>query len=91
MIVTKSCKSSILTIVGFAVFASISIQPSAAQTTDRTAGYKQITKSCAVETKRFCPALDPAAPQARSAAICLRPYKTSLSQACRRAVKAASP
>lgn len=65
--------------------------PAWTQTADRTAAYAAVGKSCAAETQRFCPALATGVPQPRSQAICLRPYKTSLSLSCRRAVKAASP
>lgn len=93
MIITKSRTSSILILIGLS--AGIPLRPTVAQTTDtqttnHVANYRQVTKSCAVETRRFCPALDPAAPQPRGTVICLKPYKSSLSQACRRAVKAAT-
>lgn len=62
--------------------------PAAAQST-RTTAYAQVGKACAPEVRRFCPALDGTAPQPRNQAICLKPYRTSLSLSCRRAVTAA--
>ena len=61
--------------------------PAAAQST-RTAAYAQVGKVCVSEVRRFCPALDGAAPQPRNQAICLKPYRSSLSLSCRRAVTA---
>lgn len=52
--------------------------------------YQRVGKSCVSEARRFCPAADPAAPQPRAMAICLRPYRASLSLACRGAVNAVS-
>lgn len=65
--------------------------PAWTQAADRTASYAAIAKSCVAETQRLCPALATGLPQPRSQAICLRPYKTSLSLSCRRAIKAVSP
>ncbi len=62
-----------------------------AKAADRAAAYANVAKSCVAETQRLCPALSTGIPQPRSQAICLRPYKSSLSLSCRRAVKAVSP
>ena len=62
-----------------------------AQTASRTGAYAAVAKACVPEARQLCPSLDGAAPQPRGMAICLRPYKSSLSLSCRRAVKAASP
>ena len=50
-----------------------------------------VPRACKPEIARFCPELDPAAPAARTAAICLKPFKTSLSLPCRRAVRGVFP
>lgn len=63
--------------------------PTAAQTARATA-YAQVGKSCVPETRRLCPTLDPAISQLRNQAICLKPYRNSLSLSCRRAVAAAT-
>ncbi len=44
--------------------------------------------ACAPAIERLCPALANAAPQPRNAAICLKPYRTSLTLPCRSAVSA---
>ena len=62
-----------------------------AQTAGRAAAYTAVAKACMPEARRLCPSLDEAAPQPRGMAICLRPYKSSLSLSCRRAVNATSP
>ena len=62
-----------------------------AQTTSRTGAYAAVAKACMSEARRLCPSLDEAAPQPRGMAICLRPYKSSLSLSCRQAVKGTSP
>ena len=49
----------------------------------------RITRACQAETLRFCPALDSSVPRPRDQLICLRPYRSSLSFNCRRAVNAA--
>lgn len=74
-----------------AVLAGFAPLPVCAQAPARSAGPSQVSRSCVQETARLCPALDPAIPQPRNQAICLRPYQASLSLACRRAVRAASP
>lgn len=51
------------------------------------AALRRVAKSCKAETERFCPALT-GTPSPRSQAICLRPYRTSLSLGCRGAVNA---
>lgn len=48
----------------------------------------EIGRACGPAIERFCPALADAALQPRNAAICLKPYRTSLSLPCRRAVNA---
>lgn len=48
---------------------------------------RRVTTACQAEMQRFCPALS-GTPSARSQAICLRPYRTSLSLGCRSAVNA---
>ena len=60
-----------------------------AQTSRSASVYRQIGKSCENEVQRFCPELVSVQPQYRNWAICLRPYRASLSFGCRRAVKAA--
>lgn len=62
-----------------------------AQTASRTGAYAAVASACMSEARRLCPSLEGAAPQPRGMAICLRPYKSSLSLSCRRAVKATSP
>lgn len=44
-----------------------------------------IADDCAVEIERFCPTLS-ATKELRNQRICLRPYRTSLSRACRRSL-----
>ena len=65
--------------------------PGHAQAASLAASSGGITRSCAAEALRLCPGLDAGVPQPRGLAICLRPYKSSLSPQCRRAVRAASP
>ena len=91
MTVVKSLIKSLVVLAGCCIGAGNLMPPAMAQGPDRSKAYKQVTRACVEETRRFCPALDPAAPQPRSAAMCLKPYKSSLSLACRRAVKATSP
>lgn len=74
----------------FLAVLAVTAQPAAAQE-NRAAALANVTRACKAETLQRCPALDPAAPQPRNAAICLKPYKSSLSFACRRAVKAVYP
>lgn len=62
-----------------------------AQTASRTGAYASVAQSCMPEARRLCPSLDQASPQPRGMAICLRPYKSSLSLSCRRAINATSP
>ena len=64
--------------------------PAWAQQASHTGAYAAIAKSCVPESRRFCPSLDANTPQPRGMAICLRPYKSSLSLSCRQAIKAAS-
>lgn len=47
-----------------------------------------VPKACKPETERFCPEVGASG---RSAAICLKPFKSSLSLSCRRAVRAVFP
>lgn len=49
------------------------------------AALRRVAASCKAETERFCPALAGTA-SPRSQAICLRPYRISLSLPCRGAV-----
>lgn len=53
--------------------------------------YRRVAQSCVTEYKRLCPAAEATGPQPRAMVICLKPYKTSLSLRCRRAVGAVSP
>lgn len=53
--------------------------------------YQQVGRSCAAEYRRLCPAAELAGPQPRAMVMCLKPYKTSLSLGCRRAIGAVSP
>lgn len=46
-----------------------------------------VSEACRAEIPRLCPE----SPQGRSAAICLKPFKTSLSLPCRKAVRAVFP
>lgn len=78
-----------LALAGLAVLLPIA-GPAWAQQTSRTGAYAAIAKSCAPDAQRLCPSLDAITPQPREMAICLRPYKSSLSLPCRQAVKAAS-
>ena len=71
--------------------AGILMPAAMAQGKDHAVAYKQVARACVEESKRFCPGLDPGVAQPRSEAMCLKPYKSSLSPACRRAVKATSP
>ena len=50
-----------------------------------------VPRACKPEIARFCPEIDAGAPQARTAAICLKPFKTSLSLPCRKAVRGVFP
>ena len=61
-----------------------------AQTTSRTGAYAAVAKACVPDAQRLCPSLDASNPQPRGMAICLRPYKSSLSLPCRQAVKGTS-
>lgn len=45
--------------------------------------------ACGAAVQRFCPALAAAPGQTRNEVICLRPYRSSLSFTCRRAVDSA--
>lgn len=80
-----------LALGGFAALLPLAGPAAQAQQASRTAGYAAVAKSCMPEARRLCPSLDASAPQPRGIAICLRPYKSSLSLPCRRAVKAAAP
>ncbi len=55
------------------------------------AAARPLGKTCAAEIIRFCPSISETPLAARSQAICLKPYKSSLSLGCRRAVKALYP
>ncbi len=50
-----------------------------------------VPTACQADLVRLCPEIDAPARQARSAAICLKPFKTSLSLPCRKAVRAVFP
>ncbi len=78
-----------------AAMLGVLVGPAVAQDTETptapptsAAALRRVTSSCRAETLRFCPALAQAAPTPRNQAICLRPYKTSLSLGCRSAVNA---
>ena len=75
----------------FALASLCAASPANAQSTTRMAAYAQVGKTCVAETKRLCPSLDTATAQPRNQAICLKPYRSSLSLACRRAVMSAMP
>ena len=77
----------LLALTGLCAAAS----PVAAQSTSRMAVYAQVSKACVTETQRLCPGLDPTISQPRNQAICLKPFRNSLSLSCRRAVVAVSP
>ncbi len=79
-----------LALVGPAVLLPI-VGSARAQQANRTGAYASVASACMSEARRLCPSLEGAAPQPRGMAICLRPYKSSLSLSCRRAVKATSP
>lgn len=53
--------------------------------------YRQVAQVCPTEYRRLCPSADLAVPRPRAMVMCLKPYKTSLSLGCRRAVNAVSP
>ena len=50
-----------------------------------------VPRACKPEIARLCPEIDAAAPPARTAAICLKPFKSSLSLPCRKAVRGVFP
>ena len=79
-----------LALAGLAVLLPLA-GPAWAQSASRTAGYAAVARSCMSEARRLCPSLGEGTPQPRGMAICLRPYKSSLSLQCRQAVKATSP
>ncbi len=91
MTVVKTRIKSLVILAGCCIAGGILMPPAMAQTTDRAVAYKQVARACVEESKRFCPGLDPGVVQPRSEAMCLKTYKSSLSSACRRAVKATSP
>ena len=53
--------------------------------------YRNLGQACLSDYRRLCAPADPAGPQPRAMAMCLKPYKTSLSLVCRRALNAVSP
>lgn len=58
----------------------------------RAAAAAAVPKACKPEIERFCTEVGAtAAPQPRTAALCLKPFKSSLSLSCRRAVRAVFP
>jgi len=63
-------------------------EPSAQPRPAGVAALRRVTVACKAETARFCPALADRPPSPRNAAICLRPYRSSLSFGCRSAVTA---
>ena len=87
--------------MAMAVAVACSIGAAHAQTQAQTPGARapgsqardrSVARACRTEIPRFCPALTEAAvPSGRRAAICLKPYKSSLSFGCRRAVRAIFP
>lgn len=80
-----------LVLAGLAALLPLAVGTARAQTASRAGAYTAVAKACMPEARRFCPSLDEAAPQPRGMVICLRPYKSSLSLSCRRAVSATSP
>ena len=66
-------------------------QPGASRPEPSRAAYRNVTRSCMAEVERFCPEVAANPSQPRNWAICLRPYRASLSFGCRRAVRAVIP
>ena len=79
-----------LTAVWWTTPASAQTAP-AVRTAATRAAIAAVPATCRAEIIRFCPAFAAAEPQGRSAAICLKPFKSSLSLSCRKAVRAVFP
>jgi hypothetical protein len=54
----------------------------------KAADYRLVSKACVPEVAKYCPDLEQKSSSSRGQAICLKPYLSSLSLGCRRAVKA---
>ena len=54
---------------------------------DRTKAYAAVGRNCADEARRFCAPTSTGLPEPHGAAVCLRPYMSSLSLQCRAALR----
>lgn len=75
----------------FSIYCSIFVLVDGVNTSAqaaKSADYRLVSKSCVPEVARFCPASVNNSSASRGQAICLKPYLSSLSLGCRRAVKA---
>ncbi len=55
------------------------------------AAYRRVSKICVNDLAHFCADLPDGQTSGRNAAICLKPYRASLTRPCRRAVQAIFP
>ena len=73
----------------FACVTLTSLPASAQSEPSRIGRNADLSGVCAASLERFCPALANGPPQLRNQVICLRPYRSSIPLACRKAVTAA--
>ena len=59
----------------------------ATPSSDRTKAFAAVSRNCADEARRYCAATSTGLPEPHGAAICLRPYMSSLSLQCRAALR----
>jgi hypothetical protein len=76
-----------------AIAAVVALQLAAgscrAQERARQRRYDQVIQACARDAGRLCPWINPSTPEPRTEIMCLRPYRATVSLACRRALRAA--
>jgi hypothetical protein len=72
-------------LIGILIFSFCALTPAHAA---KAADYRLVSRACVSEVARFCPTAEQDAAASHAQAICLKPYLSSLSFNCRRAVKA---
>lgn len=79
--------------LGASLLAGMLLLASAADASDppARAAYRQLAQSCTADLDRYCSDLPDSRRTGRNAAICLKPYRSSLSLPCRHAVQAIFP
>jgi hypothetical protein len=83
----RGWKAAVL-IAGILLGASAGQAQDQAQNPPARALDRKVAENCAAEIVQYCPSVAEAEDTGRDAAICLKPYRSSLSLPCRHAVQA---